>query len=240
VCIVEYRPSQEEDNAVTVITVFRQAGCEGRYVAQNVAKALNYVWTDYRLAERILLQQGIADPARYYDAVPDFWDRFTRRGMERDHTISMLRSLMLATAHQGNVVMLGRGCFASLQGLSDVLNVRVKAALPVRIDRVMRDQRISYDEAKEFVAERDALVADLVKTAYGVSADDHELFDLVIDTGKVDRDAVVRFIVEAARTLPSDGDGPTAATLQVDAVMAKAVATEFKRRARLRAKGLPG
>jgi cytidylate kinase len=215
---------------VCVITVFRQAGCGGRYIAENVARVLGYHLADYATAERQLLQSGYAQTPQVYASVPDFWDRFTRRGAERDEINSMLRLVTLATAHHGNVVMLGRGCFAPLQGLSDVLNVRLKAPLGLRVERVMGEHQMTNDEATAFVAERDALVADFAMTSYGLSPDDLTLFDVAIDTGKVRLDTAVHWLVEAASTLAGNGDeGSTAAALEVDPVLAQAVADEFER-----------
>jgi cytidylate kinase len=220
---------------VAVITIFRQAGCKGRYIAEKVARTLDYHFADYATAERLMLQCGFDQTREVYHSTPDFWDRFTRRGMERDQINSMLRSVTLATAHHGNVVMLGRGCFAPLQGMCDVLNVRLKAPLPVRIERVMEEQQMMEEEAAAFVAEKDTLVADFARTSYGLSPDDLTLFDLVIDTSKVDPDAAVRWLVEAAQDLTCAPDDPTAAALEVDQVTRRAVTKEFQRRERLRA-----
>jgi cytidylate kinase len=223
---------------MAVITIFRQAGCRGRYIAEETARLLGYHFSDYVTAERLLLQQGFAQAPQVYQSVPDFWDRFTRKGPERSAINSMLHSVTLAEAQQGDAVLLGRGCFAPLQGLSDVLNVRVMAPLAVRVDRVMRDQGMTDEEAMAFIAEKDALVAAFPRTSYGLSPDDLTSFDLVIDTGKVDPDAAVRFLVDTARSLPATGDGrPTAAALEVDPVMAAAVVDEFGRLEDLRAGG---
>ena len=155
---------------MAVITMFRQAGCKGRYIAEEVARALSYDFADYRTAERLLLQFGLTQVPEVYQSTPDFWDHFTRKGPERDHVNAMLRSVTLAQAQHGNVVLLGRGCFAPLQGLSDVLNVRVKAPLPLRIERVMQDYEMTRDEAIAFVREKDDLVAAFAPTSYGAIA----------------------------------------------------------------------
>ena len=221
---------------MAVITVFRQAGDGGRYIAENLAQALGYHLFDYRTAERILVQEGFAQALKVFKSVTDFWDRFTRKGPERDEIHAMFRSLLSATAHHGNVVMLGRGCFAALQGLSDVLNVRLKAPLSFRIDRVMQSRQLTHEEAAAFVVEKDALVADFAKDSHGLSPDDLTFFDLVIDTGKVPKESAVRMLVEAVGAMEgSRREGPAAATLQVDAVWEKDVAYEFERVARLRA-----
>jgi cytidylate kinase len=221
---------------VAVITVSRQAGCKGRYIAENLAEALGYHFADYATAERLMLQCGYARTPEVYQSVPDFWDRFTRRGLERDEINIMLRSVTLAMARHGNVVMLGRGCYAPLQGLSDVINVRLKAPLPLRIERVRQDLLLTPDEAAAFVEEKDMLVADFARTSYGLSSDDLSPFDLVIDTGKAHPDSVVRFVAEVVSAQAAEGGGgPTAAMLEVDPVVASAVSDEFERVERLRA-----
>jgi cytidylate kinase len=220
---------------VAVITIFRQAGDGGRYIAESLAQTLGYHLFDYGTAARILVQEGFADAPKVFKSVTDFWDRFTRKGPERDEIHAMFRSLILATARHGNVVMLGRGCFAPLQGLSDVINVRLKAPLPLRINRVMQGRQLTHDEATAFVVEKDALVRDFAKDSHGLSPNDLTFFDVVIDTDKVPKDSAVRMLVEAVGAMKGNlSEEPTAAALQVDSVMAKDVADEFERLAHLR------
>lgn len=224
---------------MAVITVFRHAGSQGRYIAEELAHSLGYHFSDYWIAERLLLQQGFPQTTDIYASTPDFWDRFTRRGPERDTVHSMLSAVTLAQARHGNVVMLGRGCFAPLQGFSDVLNVRVKAPLALRIERVMEEKGMTQDEAAAFVEERDSLVAAFAKDSYGVSPDDLDAFDLIIDTAKVDPDEAVRFLADVVRALPSRGlEQPATATLEIDQHMAGSVAHEFERLERLRVESI--
>jgi len=215
---------------VAVITVFRQAGCGGRYIAENLAHALGYHFSDYLTAERILLDYGLVRFEEVCESVPDFWEHFTQRGQERDEINFMMRSLVLAEAKHGNVVMLGRGFFAPLQGLADVLNVRLMAPLPFRINRVMHDLQMTNDEAAQFVKEKDVLVADFAKTVYGVSPDDVNLFDLAIDTSKVHPESALRWLIEAGGALGGKGGGEgTTAAIQVDRVLARAVSEMYSR-----------
>ena len=224
------RPFFEEEHPMAVITIFRQVGARGRYVAANLARTLDYNFSDYQNVERILLRYGYSQVRDVYETVPDFWDRFTKKGPERDKINSLLRLVTRAEAQHGNVVMLGRGCFAALQGLSDVLNVRIKASVAVRIERVMEEQQMTRSAAAAFVDEKDRLVAEFVKTSYGVSPDDPTVFDLVIDTAKIDPDAAVQWLAEAAGSLMCDPEkAPCAGGLQVDPVIADAVRQEFER-----------
>lgn len=213
---------------MSVITVFRRAGCGGRYIAESLAQSLGYHFSDYQTAGSVLREYGLVQFPEIYGSAPDFWDHFSRRSSERNEINSMLRLVTLAQARHGNVVMLGRGCFAPLQGLSDVLNVHLKAPLSVRIKRVMNELQMTYDEAAEFVEEKDALVDDFARTSYGLSPDDATLFDLVIDTGKVHPESAVRWLIEAASALKSGSDeGITTAAIPVDSVLAEIVSREL-------------
>ena len=53
------------------------------------------------------------------------------------------------------------------------------------------EHQLTMEEAAEYVAKKDALNADFARTSYGLSPDDITLFDIVIDTGKVEPDTAV-------------------------------------------------
>ena len=213
---------------MAVITIYRQAGCGGRYIAESLTKVLGYHLSDYRSVEKIVQRYGLEQFKDLYGTVPDFWERFTRKGVDRSEINALLRSVTLSEAHHGNVVLLGRGCFAPLQGMADVLNVRVKAPLPIRIERIMGRMQMTHDQAASFVEEKDVLVADFGMTSYGLSPDDATLFDLVIDTGRVDFDTVVRWIVEAVGAMKVNDGEATAAATMVDPIVANLVSEEFQ------------
>lgn len=214
---------------MAVITISRQAGSGGRFVAQNLVESLGYHLMDYLTVERILQSYGLEQFKDLYGTLPDFWERFTRKGAERDELNFLLRSVTLAAAHHGNVVMLGRGCFAPLQGMADVLNVRLQAPLDTRIDRIVDRLQLTRDEAEAFVAEKDALVAEFAKHSYGLSPEEAAYFDLVVDTSKVTLDMTVRWITEAAGALMFDkADEGTAAGALVDPLVANLVSEEFQ------------
>ena len=213
---------------MSVITVFRRAGCAGRYIAEGLSQSLGYHLSDYQTAGSVLREYGLVKFPEIYGSSADFWDLFTGRGSERGEINSMLRLVTLAQARHGNVVMLGRGCFAPLQGLSDVLNVHVKAPLPLRTERVMDAHQMTSDEAAAFIEEKDALVDGFARTSHGLSPDDATLFDLVIDTGKVEPDVAIRWLVEAVGALEGGSeDGATTSTLSVDSVLARVVSREL-------------
>jgi cytidylate kinase len=206
-----------------VITVSREIGSEGTQIAERAAQALGYHFVDKTTMEKILREYGLAaDFQEEYDSLPSFWSRFTERGELRAIMMDIFPKVTLALAHHGNVLMLGRGCYGTLAGFADVLNVRVQAPMPIRIKRTMvRHDFADLETAEAYVKETDEVRTSFVKACYDLQLDDASLFDLVIDTGKVPVDMAAKWLVEAAGALVNraPGEEPTTASIEPDFVL---------------------
>ena len=217
---------------MSVITISMQVGSEGNHIAEKVAQTLGYHFADKRTIGKVLSQYGLVEFDEEYDSAPGFWARFNAQREERRKLmVDMLNRVILALAHHGDMVILGRGGFAVLGGFADVLKVRIQAPLPIRIKRVMEQQNITEPErAEAFVTENDRVRIAFVESWYGVRWDTASPFDLVIDTGKVPPELATTWLVEANRVAKErkGGDERTTGTIQVDPVLASAVSDEFK------------
>jgi cytidylate kinase len=210
---------------MAVLTISRQDGSEGRRIAAAAAQTLGYHFVDKSTIERILTQFGYAEFYKDYDGASNIWDRLDAHKAE---VIRMLNQAIRGLAQHGNVVILGRGSFAVLHGLTDVFNVRIQAPLPQRVARVMDQNGItSQDKAAAVVADNDRRRAAFVHTFYGVRWDSTDLFDLVIDTGKITPERAIAWLVEAVKALPDPANPPelTTRALESDSVMQAAIAT---------------
>lgn len=216
---------------MAVITISREFGSEGSQIAEKVARALGYHLADKNTLEKVLNEYGLMEFERMYDSIPGFWDRFDAHRMERRGVlIDMLNKAIKALAHHGNMVIVGRGGFAVLAGLADVLHVRIQAPLPLRIKRAIEDPLIAEPSRAELLAkENDRLQKAFVESVYGAQWDSVKGFDLVIDTGKIPSDTASAWIIEAARQLkvPDESGVKTAAKLEVDRILAATVEEFF-------------
>ncbi len=213
---------------MSIITISREFGSDGSYIAEKVAQALGYHFADKKTMEDVLVQYGFAEFEREYDVAHGLWARFDARTMEM---VKMLNQIIQAVAHHGNVVILGRGSFAILSGYADVLNVRIQAPLPVRQARVMAQQKIAAPEqAEAIVKETDRVRTTFIESYYGVHWDVASAFDVVIDTGKVAPDLAVTWLVDAVKAMPARkaGEARTTSALEVDQILASAVAAVLK------------
>jgi cytidylate kinase len=218
---------------MSVITISREFGSGGSSIAEKVAQTLGYHFTDKDTIGRVLTQYGLPEFKTEYDAVPpSFWTRFDTQRMERrEMMVSLLNQTILALAHHGDTVILGRCGFAVLRGYADVLNVRIQASLPLRIKRVMDRRNIADSgRAEAAVKEGDKIRAAFVETFYGARWDAAGAFDVVIDTDKVSADLAAAWLVEAAKALQGrrGPEAHTTRTIQADSTLAAAVADELK------------
>ena len=217
---------------MSVITISMKVGSEGSHIAEKIAQTLGYHFADKTTIGKVLSQYGLVEFDKEYDSAPGFWARFdAQREERRKSMVDMLNRVILALAHHGDMVILGRGGFAVLGGFADVLNVRIQAPLPIRIKRVMEQQNITEPErAEAFVTENDRVRIAFVESWYGVRWDTASPFDLVIDTGKVPPELATTWLVEANRVAKErkGGDERTTGTIQVDPILASAVSDEFK------------
>jgi len=217
---------------MSVVTISREFGSMGTRVAETAARALGYAIADKATIGAILQDYGLGNFDEEYRALPGFWDHLDfQRMRQRSITLSMLNHCLQALARHGEVVIVGRGGFAVLGGLADVLNVRIQAPQEVRARRLVDVPEIGDPGlAERVVPENDNLQKKFIKTVYGLDWDTAKVFDLVIDTSKVTPDLAADLIVQATRALkPTGGGAATAAGLEVDPILAEAVTMELQR-----------
>ncbi|HAP57038.1 MAG TPA: cytidylate kinase-like family protein, partial [Sphaerochaeta sp.] len=156
---------------------------------------------------------------------PGFWERFN---LQRSVTIDFLLTVMRAFAKVGNVVLLGRGGFGLFQGYTDILNVRLKAPLSVRLERKQKEYGTTDIEARKALIEQELIRTSFVQTDLQYNQNDAALFDLVLDTSIVPPETASLWICDAYRQLmkkPRIDAKHTRADLVVDDVLLKLVGT---------------
>ena len=99
---------------------------------------LNYHYADKDTIFKIFKQYGFAPLEKVYEAPTSFWDNFDSLRLK---TLENLNQVMEALAAHGHTVIVGRGGFAVLDGLADVLNVRIQAHIEDRLGQVHGGRR---------------------------------------------------------------------------------------------------
>jgi len=188
---------------MSVMTISRETGSGGRYIAEKVAQTLGYRLVDKNAIGRIYGRYCGDEFGMDVGYIPDFWNRFDLPTDERrGFMVDALNRVILALAHHDNIVIVGRSGFAVLAQFADVLNVRIQAPLPIRIKRVMERRNISSpDQAEALVRESDRVRAAFVEEFYGKRWDTSKSFDVVIDTGKISEELATSWLAHAVKGL---------------------------------------
>jgi cytidylate kinase len=205
---------------MAVITISRQAGSRGARIARKLAKELDWEFADKATINRVIRQYGLMRLNDLYDELPTLGDLFSDNAAL---TIEMMNETIAAIAARGNVVILGRGAFAVLKGVPDVLNVFVEASLAARAVRIAKRDDIDLPAAEERVKADDKLRRRFTRRYYGANWAKHENYDLVVDSGSITDDEAIEQILGALHGLPSRADGGTVEQLQVHPVLAQTI-----------------
>jgi cytidylate kinase len=223
---------------MAVITISRQYGCRGDEIASRVCAELGYRTFDKRLMAQVASDVGLSESeiidfseANY--KVRGFLERmFGRRGartvaetgtwtqdasgaravqveqLDEEWCVRMVRTTIQAAYERGNVVIVGRGGQAILQGEPGVLHVRLYAPLDARILRVRYREAVGLAPelqqraAQEIVSERDRATAEYLRRFHDIDWGDPKYYHLVLDTTKWGVESAAQLIAQAVNCLP--------------------------------------
>lgn len=114
--------------------------------------------------------------------------------MEDDYA-DVLRQVMLETAKHKPTVFLGRGGAQIFRDHSQAFHVRVVAAKPDRITRIMEEQNLSETQAQELIERRDVAAGKFMLDFFDVDWNDPQHYHLVLNTSKLTPEECVQTIL---------------------------------------------
>ena len=217
---------------MAVITISRQYGSGGDEITAQVCKMLGYRHFDKRLMAQMAAEVGLSedeviDFSEDNYRMQGFLDRLLGRRlapraaqsdplqvaiagpkvkeverMDEDYSLTLIQSTIHAAYEQGNVVIVGRAGQAILKEKSDVLHVRIGAPYKARVERLCQRQNYSLAGAKDAAIKHDRASAEYLRRFYDIDWADPILYDLVINTNKLNIEAAAHLIVNSVGYLP--------------------------------------
>ena len=189
-----------------VITVSRQIGSRGTYLARLLAEALDYHWLHSEVIDAICASSG------YRKRVIEALDRRFRSDLEVlvealltgqavDHTDynRHLFEVVLSMGRLGGVVLVGRGgCF--ILGPLRGFHIRVIAPKRQRIANLIKHRGFTDEQARQEIARNDAQRAQMINKLFGANIDDPQYYDVVINSAAYSPEELVPPVVAMART----------------------------------------
>ena len=204
-----------------VITISRELGSGGRTIGRKLAQKLNYRYSDKELIRNLqekfhLTTSGIEKlkgqkknwfndfiqlvaPAPQADMFIDPDSQYIkefRADLTTDDIHEAEVEIIKAIAAEGPCVIAGRSAFFVLQGMENKVDVFISASMEHRIERVMRKQGLSREQAIEVIERVDKGRDNYIKRYTGKSRYDARNSDLCIDVDKLTEDEAVDLILD--------------------------------------------
>ena len=119
--------------------------------------------------------------------------------LDEDTCVDMFREVISQMVKADNTVFVGRGGQAVLAQESAALHVRITAPREYRIRTAIERDGLDRAQACKQIRTTDAQRRRYLKRHHGIDWDDHELYHLMLNTGKLGVDGAVSLIADAVR-----------------------------------------
>ncbi len=194
---------------MAIITISRQVAALGDEVAGKVAQLLNYKFITRKDIEKRIIELGFPESkmSKFDERKPGFFASLTK---DRDEYLNYVQYAILEAAEQKNVVIIGRGAFAVLQNVPNVISVRLIADDKTRLARLQKEFTWNEKQAMQRITESDTNRTGFHNSFYNMDINDPTLFHMILNTGilSVDEAAfVLSDFVEKRITVSQEEEG---------------------------------
>ena len=179
---------------MSIVAISDTTGSLGSEIGRRVAAAKGYTLADREIiaktAERF--HEGVVELTHVTEERPTLWERLTD---SQHRYMTYVEAVLLELAARDDVVLLGRGAAVILRGIPHVLRVRITAPEDVRAERLQNAQGLTRDAALDSVRQSDRERGARLKFLYHVDWDDPLLYDLALNTARLDAEQGAQLIL---------------------------------------------
>jgi cytidylate kinase len=185
----------------SVICIAHADGAHGREVGRLVAEALGYRYADEAIVVAAARSQGIFPEAVALAERPGVGRSievdFGRH--EKTETVrELIRETVVATADEGNVVIVAHAASYALESRDGVLRVLVTGSPAARAAAIAAEDGLDDRAASRRVSDSDKARAEYLRRFYDVRNEQPSDYDVVLLTDRVTPEAAAAAIVALA------------------------------------------
>lgn len=185
---------------MSLITISRSTGSGGHRIAQMVAQSLKLeLFDDLRLQQEAS-KLGISndDIKGMNEKAPGLFDQILSSKPEM--YLELMEALIYDVARKGTGVIIGHGSQMLLRNFDCALHVFIHAPETDRIEEFKSRNNLSREAAEKLIYKDDGERAGFFQFAFQMEVNNLELYDLVINTGKMSSATAAKLIVETANS----------------------------------------
>ena len=185
-------------NEKFVITINREVGTGGRTVGRKLAEKLGVKYCDKAVIDGLTQKFGLS-PERIEEIKAQkksWWNDINNYYQTLVGSASMPMQILQNLAAHESCVVAGRTGFMVFREWPNHLNVFIQASMAYRIQRVMRRQKVSEQEARDIIAKMDATREAYIKKYEDTSRYDTRNYQLVISMDDLSEDDAAEIILD--------------------------------------------
>jgi CMP/dCMP kinase len=217
---------------VRAVTISREYGSGGGEIAARLARRLGWDLVDHAIVERTARALGtsIEDAEAHDESIGGFVSQLLEAlrpldagylamaGAPPDAFLSAedyhrtAEKIVWAAAARAQVVIVGRASQVILADRQDVMHVRVVAPFAQRVAYVMGREGIDRHTAEARIRRKDHERASSLEREYHHRPDEAQLYDLVVNTSRLDLDSAVDVVCFTLHEIATSGRGQASTT----------------------------
>jgi cytidylate kinase len=192
-----------------VITFSREAHSGTQDLARILAERLGYRYVSRDdLTRAVKARSGLDRQADTPETEGRSLSRLEQLGEqltgERDAYVTALRQVVTDLAIGDNVVIVGHGAGLFLNDLRSVVRVFIVAPVSDRVRRLMAEEALEEARARQAIERQDRESAEYLRYLFGIDWLDPHQWDLVINIGRADPEAVLDMLEHYTQALLRD------------------------------------
>ena len=206
---------------MAVITINRKYASGGRKVGRILAKRLNYQYVDKSLFQRIAEDLNVSERtlesfegSREYRISNIFSKLFSQNYIQRivghDRSVvedkeyqNILRNLIIETAKEDNVVIIGRAAYFFLKDMENCFHFNLIASMDSRKKYAIKNLKVPRDRAQETVEKLDNIQLWFKRSICGEDFNNQFLFHMTLNMSFVTIEKTVEIMESAVNVMSS-------------------------------------
>ncbi|MGQ9554387.1 MAG: cytidylate kinase-like family protein [Anaerolineae bacterium] len=209
---------------MAVVTISRETGGAGEFIAAEVARRLGVPLADREIIEEAARNAGL--PQEVLDSKEQ--ETRTERTFSSSDMVGLIRRSQSGKRQQladalytkfvseavrqiasKPCVIVGRGAQFILQDRSDALHVHLYAPESVRVSMTMREKGITREQAERLVRAGDLERSNYIKHYFNnANWRNPDYYHLMIDTGRITPEVAVDLIIRAVESISPEAFSP--------------------------------
>ena len=201
-------------NEKFVITINREVGTGGRTVGRKLAEKLGVKYCDKAVIDGLTQKFGLtperieeikAQKKSWWNDINNYYQTLINSAsmpmeaevrLDNETIFETEKRILQELATQTSCVVAGRTGFMVFREWPNRLNVLIQASMEHRIQRVMRRQSVSEQEARDIIAKMDTTREAYIKKYEDTSRYDTRNYQLVISMDDLSEDDAAEIILD--------------------------------------------